>query len=393
MDNKDTQIKVLQELLRANDKHIAIQEKCIATQAKHIATQEKRISTQEKRISTQEKRISTQAKRIATQAQQIAMLMTQIETLHHRLGLNSSNSSLPPSSDGYSKPAPKSLRVSTKPFGGQKGHQGKTLHQVNKPDEVIQLPISSCLACQEDLRSQTSQAPMKRQVFEIKMHRHVVEYQAENKICTCGKRNIAAFPAGVTNVVQYGNSVKTVGVYLMQQFIAKKRCCELFTDLFGLPISDTTLMAFEAKCANNVTPFYEHIRSELAKAPVKHLDESGLKVDKHTHWLHVLSNDQATYYHLDQKRGITWEGLTGTILHDHWSSYFKIEGVRHALCNAHHLRELQAIIDLHKEPWAVYMQKLLQKSLKGGNPSLISKRYDQIIKKGIAYHEPRPDAN
>ena len=347
------------------------------------------MATQENQIKTLEALIAAKDKLIEAQAKQIATLMARIETLERRLGLNSSNSSLPPSSDEFFKPAPKSLRVSSKSFGGQKGHQGGTLKQVGNPDTVIQLPIHKCITCKKDLSLQSSQPPIKRQVFEIEMKRQVVEYQAEHKLCTCGKHNIAEFPADVTAPVQYGSSAKAAAVYFMQQFIAKQRCCELFNDLFGIPISDTTLMAFEETCAKNVTSCYHDIRYALAKTAIKHLDESGLKVDKHMHWLHVLSNEQATYYHIDRKRSIVWQDLTGIIVHDHWSPYFKIEGVEHALCNAHHLRELQGIIDLYEEPWASKMRDLLNGALNGGEPTVVSQRYDEVIKEGIAYHESK----
>ena len=117
------------------------------------------MATQENQIKTLEALIAAKDKLIEAQAKQIATLMARIETLERRLGLNSSNSSLPPSSDEFFKPAPKSLRVSSKPFGGQKGHQGGTLKQVENPDKVIQLPIHKCITCKKDLSLQSSQPP------------------------------------------------------------------------------------------------------------------------------------------------------------------------------------------------------------------------------------------
>lgn len=58
-----------------------------------------------------------------------AALKARIAELERRLGLNSSNSSKPPSSDGVKKPARvKSLRErSGRKPGGQKGHKGEAL--------------------------------------------------------------------------------------------------------------------------------------------------------------------------------------------------------------------------------------------------------------------------
>ena len=68
-----------------------------------------------------------------------AALKARISELERRLGLNSSNSGKPPSSDGLKKPARvSSLRErSGKKPGGQKGHKGETLRQVTDPNEVV----------------------------------------------------------------------------------------------------------------------------------------------------------------------------------------------------------------------------------------------------------------
>jgi hypothetical protein len=69
--------------------------------------------------------------------------------LGRRLGLNSSNSGKPPSSDGLKKPTrTKSLRESSgKEPGGQKGHPGETLRQVENPDVIINHYPEGCAKC------------------------------------------------------------------------------------------------------------------------------------------------------------------------------------------------------------------------------------------------------
>ena len=79
----------------------------------------------------------------------VAALRAQVAELERRLGLNSSNSGKPPSSDGLKKPARvKSLRErSGKKPGGQKGHKGETLRQVTDPDDVVNHYPSACSMC------------------------------------------------------------------------------------------------------------------------------------------------------------------------------------------------------------------------------------------------------
>ncbi|TAJ99884.1 IS66 family transposase, partial [bacterium] len=48
----------------------------------------------------------------------------------------------------------------------------------------------------------------------------------------------------------------------------------------------------------------------------------------------------------------------GVLMHDHWKPYFGYECI-HALCNAHHLRELEAAVEFDSQKWAKKMQDLL----------------------------------
>ena len=95
---------------------------------------------------------------VAAQAGEIAALKAQIAELERRLGLNSSNSSKPPSSDGLTKSARvSSLRErSGKKPGGQKGHKGETLRQVADPNEVVNHYPPACSMCGVGLDPKTS---------------------------------------------------------------------------------------------------------------------------------------------------------------------------------------------------------------------------------------------
>ena len=142
----------------------------------------------------------------------------------------------------------------------------------------------------------------------------------------------------------------------------------------------------------------ESILSQVKIAAVKNLDETGFRVAGKTQWLHVASTKTATYYHVSPRRKSLLEGLSGTVVHDHWKSYFNLLGVEHGLCNQHHLRELKSIIDHDNEPWATAMARILKVALRcrhfhGQNAipasriMRLTKIYDKIIKHGLAFHE------
>lgn len=82
----------------------------------------------------------------------VQQLMAQVRELEGRLAKNSSNSSKPPGSDGLGKrPKTSSQRgKSGKKPGGQPGHQGRTLEQVDAPDHVVTHSPAAC-ACGQSL--------------------------------------------------------------------------------------------------------------------------------------------------------------------------------------------------------------------------------------------------
>jgi len=198
-------------------------------------------------------------------------------------------------------------------------------------------------------------------------------------------------PKHIKAPVQYGANVRAMGVYFTNQFIAKDRISNIFQDLFGLSISDTTLISFDDECAEKLTPFNDAVLEAIKKAAVKHLDETGMRVTSKTQWVHVISTTLLTHYRIDPKRGSLLQGIVGKIVHDHWKPYFTLEDVLHALCNAHHLRELKALIEVDKEAWAQDMYTLLKEASRLETPSpeqqqSISAEYDRIVTTGLAYH-------
>ena len=323
--------------------------------------------------------------------EQIKILTARIADLERRLGLNSNNSSKPPSSDGFAKRPPQSLRPKgKKKSGGQLGHKGETLKQISTPDHIERHSLASCPSCQSDLKSVPVHSIQRRQVFDIpKPQVAVTEHQAEVKICPCGQRCVGIFPVNVTAPVQYGNRVKTLCVYLNhQQMIPEDRVVEVFEDVFALNISSATVVGVGEQLATVLQPWQQDVESQLTSASVKNLDETGLRIEKKTQWLHVMGNQDATSYRVSSKRGEMFSGLMGTIVHDCFKSYYLVMDVLHGLCNAHILRELKALIEFEKETWAAMMSRLLCFAKRHPEKKeLLLILYDRIVQKGIDYHE------
>ena len=143
-------------------------------------------------------------RRIHTLEQRVEDLQTQVHQLQDQLAKNSRNSSKPPSTDGFKKPEPKSLREkSTRLSGGQPGHAGQTLAMVGKPDRIEPHRVERCERCGRSLAHRPPDDLEKRQVHDLPPRRlTVTEHQAEIKFCACGHTNKAAFPEGVNAPVQ-----------------------------------------------------------------------------------------------------------------------------------------------------------------------------------------------
>ena len=336
------------------------------------------------------------------------LLRERIAELEKRLNKNSQNSSKPPSSDGFNKP-PKnknqSLREKGKlPSGGQAGHPGETLKQVAQPDKTIVYPLSHCPHCALDLSNSAIDGIMKRQVFDIPPPKiEVTEHQVELKYCGGCERTVQApFPPEVTAPVQYGANIRSYSVYFNQaQLIPEDRLQQLFADIFKVSISTATLVSFGVGLSKDLQPFMSSVLQHIKTASRKHLDETGFRISSQTQWLHVASNDAVTYYHISPKRKSLLSKLKGIVCHDHWKPYYQLKRVKHALCNAHHIRELNALIEYEHEVWAKKMKRLLYFALKwktyhqGCIPKEEQKRlfilYNKIVVEGFKYHESLPD--
>jgi transposase len=339
-------------------------------------------------------------------------LKQEVADLRRQLGKNSSNSSKPPSSDGLAK-KPRiagSLRGhSGKTSGGQPGHRGDTLRPVPKPDKIECHEATQCKHCQAALAPAMVTGMHKRQVFDMPAPRlEVTEHQARLYTCACCHGvTRAAFPAEVSAPVQYGPRIRAAAIYLnAQQLVPEDRAGEIMHDLFGAGrLCPASIAAWCEKKAQDWAPVEAQIAALVAGAPVRHLDETGFRVAGKTQWLHTASTADLTQYRVTQKRGALPEGLHGGIIvHDHFKPYFTLPDVDHAMCNAHHLRELKALIDIEREAWAGKMSRLLVRAAKrvqraaaqgriglaAGCTRRIHAVYDAIIRRGLAFHEAQP---
>ena len=294
----------------------------------------------------------------------IELMLLIVTLLCNRLGLNSQNSSKPPSVDPNREK--KTTKKTDKKPGGQKGRKGTTLSKYDAPDVVKKITVK---------RSKLGKGQYKevgvetRQVVDIEFKRVVTEYQAQILADENGKRIVAEFPPGISRPIQYGKQIKAHAVYLSQyQLLPYERISEYFSEQLAIPISEGSVYNFISEAYEQIAALKidDAIKQALTRESIIHCDETGINIGGKRQWLHSVSSARWTWFTAHQKRGqdaMDEAGVlpdyAGIVCHDHWKPYYKYEACQHALCNAHHLRELTRAYEQDKQQWAEKMRQFL----------------------------------
>ena len=322
----------------------------------------------------------------------VKLLITVITILLNQKNLNSRNSSKPPSQDP-NRPRKtrkdKGQKRGKRQPGGQLGHTGATLDPVDDPNTVEEILIDK-RTLPHGHYTHVGFEP--RQVFDVEISLHVTEYLSEILQDQNGVEWIAKFPDGVNNPAQYGKGLKAHSVYMSQfQLIPHLRVADYFNDQLGVPLSKASVQNFNILAYKALESFENWAKQALLSSDFNNADETGVKVNGKQFWFHLLSNDKVALYQVDEKRGkeaMDRMGILpqykGIVCHDHWKPYYRYN-FTHALCNAHHLRELQRAWEQDGQKWAKQMKCLLERVNKKVNESEENKLSD----KGIKYYEKR----
>jgi transposase len=290
------------------------------------------------------------------------LLLVFMEVMLERLSLNSKNSSKPPSSDPNRKKSTKRNKTKKKP-GGQPGRIGKQLKPVSDPDKIELLKLDKRTLPRDNYRESGFEA---RQVVDFEVSICVTEYRAQVLIGSDGKRYVAPFPAHVKRPIQYGPKAKASAVYMSQfQLTPYARIVDYFSEQVGLNVSQGSLFNFNKEAYEILESFEEIAKSKLIESTRVNADETGVNINGKRLWLHTACNDKWTHFYPHAKRGSEamdtmgiLPNFMGVLCHDHWKPYYQY-ACKHALCNAHHLRELEWAATEDNQVWASEMKDFL----------------------------------
>jgi transposase len=350
---------------------------------------------------------------VATQAARIVELEALVVELRRRLRADSSTSHRPPSSDGPRKPPRPAVprEPGARRPGKQPGSPGAYLAQVAEPDEVVVHRPDRCGGCGAGLVGVPVTGTQTRQVFDLpEVGLWVVEHRAEQRRCGCGHPTTAAFPPEARAAACYGPRVRAVGCYLLAaQHLPVDRAAQVLAEVVGAPMATGTLAGLVGEAAAGLDDFMATARELVAAAPVAHFDETGARIAGRGHWVHSASTATVSVYAAHPRRGREamdaagiLGGFGGVAVHDGWAPYRHYQAATHALCNAHHLRELDAVAAEAGQGWAGELAEWLtiarttatgarQAGAGAVDPAAMAgllDGYGQIIAKGRAANPP-----
>lgn len=331
----------------------------------------------------------------------IQYLENRLKFLENQLNQNSRNSHLPPSRD-RAEIKQQNKKPKGGKQGGQKDHPGNTLNKFEMVDEIIlHKPPNRC-NCGESLDGVNLKVYDSRQVVDIPIQKfNVVDYQRMSCICPrCNTLVKGTYTKGVLAPVQYGSNIQALTVLLNNEFkVPVRKISQLYNDLFGLTMNESTIISINRKCYNLMEDSEEEIEFQLMNSGVLNTDETGAMINADIHWMHVLSTAKFTFLRIHKKRGadsfVDWLcEYKGHLVHDFFKSYLGLIKAKHNMCGSHILRELEALIE-NQSKWATklkaFILQLLNQSISFNNKNKKSlrKKYLQILKKGEK-EEPIP---
>lgn len=362
----------------------------------------------------------------------IAALEELVGELSRKLGVDSRNSSKPPSSDGpgsraerrraererrRSEPAdgPREKRKR----GGQAGHAGRGLQFAAVPDVLEVVEPGECGSCHAALAGMTVQRAERVQVVDIpEVKATVTEFRVVSRQCGCGQVSSGMLPPGVRGgPVCYGPNLTAAAAFVHAHGqLGRERSAEVVNGLFATNVSTGWIGKIAGRLADALFGFEADAKTALLAAPVALADETsvntieddvaGKKAGRgfcphvftlrtgNIVWLgagHTRGHDALDGFGL-------FERYTGTLVSDDYNGYGKYEALLAArqLCNAHLIRSLRGVVDAEPRDhdWAKMMIKILREgraavkaAIADGRDALTGEELAEIRKKYLAWAE------
>ena len=338
----------------------------------------------------------------------------EIKRLHSMLNKDSSNSSKPPSTDGFRKVV-NQREKSQRPSGGQIGHKGHYLKLPENIDELVEKGVAEINVVDH---TNGREDYISRWTLDVKVKVIVTEHRFSN---------IEDLPDNMNNMVTYGDNIKAMTVLLSNEgIVAEERLTSFFSELTEGAVNPSvaTIESFMEQFAKKLPEELGSIRADLLEGKVINTDDTPMRstqklkygkpgeepvliTAKNTTFdvtLRNYSNEQSTIYTVNpqkDKEGVERDNILPkfkrTVAHDHESKFYDY-GTAHGTCNDHLTRDLKGLNVLENVAWADQMRSFmlemndhkkcdLEKEVKACDKDLLKdydNRYDTLLADGWA---------
>jgi cell division protein FtsB len=362
-ENKDlkTQIKslkaqnkILEDLRKEDQKNFELKFELMNRRIDALYTDFKKVNERNAELEKENKELKD---KIIKLEEDLEKANKTISSLKARIKKDSSNSSKPPSTDGFKKKIHNFREKTDKKVGGQPGHKGSRLELFPIPTEIIECKYEKC-NCGGHI-NYGEEAVSIKQLVDIEVITKVTEFHIFEGMCSmCKEKYTSEFPENIVNTVQYGDNLKSLVAMLTNEgMVSINRTVDLVSSLTDgtINLSQGTVVNINYELAKNCEPIIAEIKSELIKAKLLCVDESGVRINGKLNWIHTACTDDATLYMVDKKRGNDATDnmgilayFVGVLMHDHLKAYYNYKTMDHAECNVHILRYLKGIIEVFK---------------------------------------------
>lgn len=378
-----------------------------------IESMQETIDSQHSTICQINRNGQAQLKKIKTLERMLKKKDQENEELRKRLSKyeeppkNSGNSSTPPSKEQMKDEIVRRTRSLRKPSGkkpgGQQGHDGRTLELTDSTDTVVEKSAETCDACGDSLEGCITELDYITQIISLpELKPLITEVRHYVKVCrTCGKRVKSLTERRRSNAVVYDASVKGLVVYLSTvQFLPYNRIESFFKEVFGLEISQGSMVNWINEAKRAAEPAIEKIKEYIMQSAVVGFDESGCYCEKRLDWAWIAQTVYFTLvFHGKSRKGHELEDRFGdslermTAVTDRHSAYFALHFLNHQVCLAHLLRECQYLNELDKgQQWSRSVERLLQEAIHERNqkpeesidPQSWLERLDKLIDENLS---------
>jgi transposase len=338
-----------------------------------VAQRDARISELEVQVAQKDARIAELEGQVSTLTAQVALLTKQVAELMEKLGRNSRNSHLPPSSDGPGMRGGGASgkgkgKPGTRKRGGQPGHGGsfRTLLPVEEVNEIVDVFPSHCEGCADELPEVEDPDAHRYQQTEVPpITPHTTEWRCHEVACArCKHRTRAPYDPEQIPASAFGPRLMAVVAFLTGVYhVSRRKTVVLLWELLGVRISLGALSAIEARVSEAIAPSVEDVWTRVGEGTVKHTDGTSWLQGGATRALWTLATKAATVFKIlanNSKATLQplYGSLSGILVSDRAKALNFWAMDRRQICWAHLLRKFVSFSE-RAGPAAAFGRELL----------------------------------